>query len=267
MQNLHTHTVLSDAKNTPSEMAAAAVELGFSSLGFSDHAPMQVPNTWGMQEEKVPDYLAEIRRIKQAFAGKLEIFAGMELDSTSPGLPYPFDYTIGSMHYFYTEGKYYEVDHREEFMEALRLGFHGDIHALQANYFERVCDFALENSYPIQGHFDLVTIWCDHNPVFDTEDPVYQRLALEALHAVVEAGKIIEVNTGAMSRGYKVSPYPQRFLLEECCRMHAPILLSSDCHQTTTIGYAFSTVRELLVEIGFKTQCVLTSHGWDEEAL
>ena len=40
LQNLHTHTVFSDGKNTPEEMVLGAVRAGCTSLGFSEHSPL-----------------------------------------------------------------------------------------------------------------------------------------------------------------------------------------------------------------------------------
>ena len=37
-QNLHTHTTMSDGRDTPVEMIERAIELGFDSIGISDHA-------------------------------------------------------------------------------------------------------------------------------------------------------------------------------------------------------------------------------------
>ena len=138
------------------------------------------------------------------------------------------------------------------------------MNAMLSNYFQRVMEFACRDPYPIQGHLDLPVKWCGKDPLFDTEDPRYQKKALEALHNVAEAGKIIEINTGAMSRGYVDFPYPQTFLLKECLKIHVPIMLSSDSHQTDTIMFAFDRVKKLLLELGFKSQMILTANGWEE---
>ena len=40
LQNLHTHTVFGDGKNTAEEMVRAAIAAGCGSLGFSEHSRM-----------------------------------------------------------------------------------------------------------------------------------------------------------------------------------------------------------------------------------
>ena len=86
-QNLHTHTAFSDGKNTPEEMVLGALQAGCASLAFSDHSPMSPaadPDGWSMNPEKVPAYRAEIIRLREVYAGKLEIFLGLEQDIDSP---------------------------------------------------------------------------------------------------------------------------------------------------------------------------------------
>ena len=83
IQNLHTHTVFCDGKDAPEEMVRAAVALGMDSLGFSGHAPLDGQSGWTMAPEDVPRYRAEILRLREAYAGQLEIFLGLELDAVS----------------------------------------------------------------------------------------------------------------------------------------------------------------------------------------
>lgn len=268
MQNLHTHTLYSDGLFTPKEMAESAVFLGFTSLGFSDHAPMIPPSTWSLANEKLCAYMQEVRKVQKEMEGRLDIFLGLELDKNTPKLPFTFDYTIGSVHHFLLNGKDYSVDgSREEFLRALEEGCRGNIHQLLQNYFDLVVDFARNSPYEIQGHFDLPTKWCGKDPVFDPEDPIYQKMARQALAEVVRREKIIEVNTGAISRGYTSAPYPLPFLLKECLRLNAPILLSSDTHHINSIDCAFSKTKGMLKEIGFTHQRVLTHKGWQDELL
>ena len=82
-QNLHTHTTFCDGKHTPEEMIQAALEQGLDSLGFSGHSPL-AGECWVMEAEDVPRYRREILDLREQYAGKLEIFLGLEQDSLSP---------------------------------------------------------------------------------------------------------------------------------------------------------------------------------------
>ena len=66
-QNLHTHTVYCDGKNTPEEMVTAAIELGFDTIGFSGHAPTKFNIDWDMDEEALKAYKNEIKILKDKY--------------------------------------------------------------------------------------------------------------------------------------------------------------------------------------------------------
>ena len=101
-QNLHTHTTYSDGINTPEEMVLAAIQKGFSSLGFSEHSYIEnIPERW-LLPEKTPQYLAELDRLKEKYAGVLDIFKGIELDSFSDIDVSGFDYIIMQTYVLFT---------------------------------------------------------------------------------------------------------------------------------------------------------------------
>ena len=68
----------------------------------------------------------------------------------------------------------------------------------------------------ILGHIDLVTKLNRGNALFDEDDPRCRTAALEALHHTDPDATLLEVNTGAISRGYRDTPYPAVFLLRSC---------------------------------------------------
>jgi len=70
------------------------------------------------------------------------------------------------------------------------------------------------------------------------------------------------VNTGAMARGYKTTPYPARFILEEIKSLGGSVILSSDCHDADKLTFAFDESVKLLKEIGFTHVDRLTADGF-----
>ena len=55
----------------------------------------------------------------------------------------------------------------------------------------------------------------------------------------MSAGKIFEVNTGALARGYRTDPYPEREIRAYLAAGGARMILSSDAHRKEKIGFAF----------------------------
>ena len=113
LQNLHTHTVFSDGKNTPEEMVLGAVRAGCTSLGFSEHSPLAPfydPDRYAMEAADLPAYRSEILRLREKYAGQLEVYLGLEQDYDSPAPGPDFDYLIGSVHSVVADGVCLSVD-------------------------------------------------------------------------------------------------------------------------------------------------------------
>ena len=72
------------------------------------------------------------------------------------------------------------------------------------------------------------------------------------MDALVSAGKIFEVNTGAISRGWRTAPYPSRWALEQLKRRSARVTISSDSHSIDTVDCAFGQAQALLRACGFE---------------
>ena len=146
-------------------------------------------------------------------------------------------------------GKYYAIDHaRDVQQDYIDNVCGGDVLKFVRDYYDLVVKHVRESRPDIVGHFDVITKF----GLIDESDG-YKKIALNALDEVLKYCDIVEVNTGAITRGYRTVPYPAKFLLEEILRRNASVILSSDSHNKgTVIGY-FDEAVKLLKSIGFKT--------------
>ena len=111
LTNYHSHCSFCDGKAPMEDFVKSAIAAGFTSYGISSHAPLPFETCWTLSQERVPDYLQEIGRLKQRYAGEIEIYAGLEIDYLNeiqnPANSYfqalPLDYRIGSVHLVYTD--------------------------------------------------------------------------------------------------------------------------------------------------------------------
>ena len=78
--NFHTHSTWCDGRNTPEEMAEAAVAKGFSALGFSSHALLPGRQEGMLSPETISGYAADVRAVRDRHAGEIKIFLGVEAD-------------------------------------------------------------------------------------------------------------------------------------------------------------------------------------------
>lgn len=268
LQNLHTHTHYCDGKNSPEEMVQSAIAFGFSSLGFSGHIAMPHATGYAMTEERTALYIDEIRALKEKYEGKIDILLGIELDLYSEAPTDMYDYVIGSSHYVAQNGEKRDVDDSLLKTKAcIQELFGGDAFAYAKNYYDGVVRLAQTRKFDFVGHFDLLNKFCDYEDIFDMDSAKYQNLALEALHAVKEKYDVFEVNTGAISRGYRKAPYPAPFLLKEMKRIGARLVLTSDCHDARYLNCHFRESYEYIRSCGFDSLLYFTKQGWEEEAL
>lgn len=270
-QNLHTHTVFGDGKHTAEEMALGAISSGCASLGFSEHSPLPPsadPDGWSMAAEDVDAYRREILRLREAYAGKLDIFLGMEQDADSPAPAGAWDYLISSVHGVWADGVCLAADaSAQDFDRAVREYFGGDCLAFVEAYYRRVAEAAGADGAPIVGHFDVITKNNEGGRRFDETGPRYRRAALEALEAVMEREVIFEINTGAISRGYRTAPYPAAFLLRAIFEKGGRVCITSDSHHKDTVVCGFSEAAALAEACGFREAWVLTRDGFQPVGL
>lgn len=262
LQNLHTHTIYDDGKNTPIEMAYAALSAGLTSLGFSGHSVLHYKNEWAMTEASSREYDAAAEAAKAFFDGRLEIFRGIEWDHTSSP-PVGYDFVIGSVHHLTPVSPSCTVDESRAHTErALNEHFHDDSIALAQAYYSQYDSLARTDAVDIVGHFDLLRKFDEPLPLFDESAPAYLDAAIAAMETLLKKDKIFEVNTGAMQRGYRTTPYPSARLLKELLARKARVLITADAHSAEGIAYAFPETEELLKTLGFRETWLLTKTGF-----
>nr|WP_325211681.1 histidinol-phosphatase HisJ family protein [uncultured Oscillibacter sp.] len=267
--SVHTHSTMCDGKNTLAEMARAAFAAGCISFGASGHSHTPIPEDEGeVLPADMTAYRAEVLRLREAYAGRMDVLLGVELDSCADVTAEGFDYWIGSVHHMRgPEGGRHTVDWDFETLKrCLREQFAGNSLMMAEYYYDEVRRMA-ERKPAILGHIDLIAKFNEDGYFFDETDPGYRAAALGALHAADPRETLLEINTGAMSRGYRSVPYPALFLLKEWRAMGGKIILTADAHSADSIVYGFAQAAELARAAGFQRSVLLTLGGREERRL
>ena len=262
--NLHTHTDFADGKHTAEEIVLLAIDAGMDVLGFSEHSFHTHPTVFGMKSpERQQEYKQEIHRLKEVYADRIKILCGIEQDSFS-GIPTDvYDYVIGSVHYLSFGGELCAVDHSADVtLDAIQRHCGGDPIAYARAYFEAIARVEIDTQCDIVGHFDLLTKFDERAAIFDTSDPRYIKAGLEALDALLEKDVIFEVNTGAMSRGYRTTPYPAPIFLRRIAEKRGNVTLNSDAHHKDYLTYGFDKALQIVKASGIGSVLTMTSSGW-----
>lgn len=250
LSNFHTHTTLCDGNNTAEEIVRYAIDKGFDAIGFSGHGYTDFDFTYCMKN--MEEYASEIKRLKEKYKNKIQVYLGVEEDSYGPVEREKYDYIIGSSHYFFVNGKYYSIDHSFDcFKKCLEL-FNYDVITLSETYYKAFCEYILKRKPDIVGHFDLITKYDEIDVPRFLCNEEYLKVADKYMKEAIKSGSVFEVNTGAISRGYRKNPYPHENLLHILKKNESKLMLSSDSHAVETLDFYFNEARAILKEVGFK---------------
>ena len=262
--NLHTHTTFADGKHTAEEVVLSAIQSGMEVLGFSEHSFHPHPDIYGMESIQLQqEYRKEIERLKKTYADRIKILCGIEQDSLS-GIPTEvYDYVIGSVHNLAFGGEFTAIDlSMQDVQDAIEKHCGSDPMIYAKAYFEAVAKVEEDTQCDIVGHFDLLTKFNERAAIFDTTDPRYIKAGLEALDALLEKDVIFEINTGAMSRGYRTTPYPAPVFLHRIAEKRGNVTLNSDAHNKNHLTYGFDVALQILKASGIGSVLTMTKDGW-----
>ncbi len=267
--SVHVHSTFCDGSDTMEQMARAAFDKRLKCIGFSSHS-YTAHDDFGMNPKDMPLYITEAKRLKGLYDGRMDVLCGLELDSVSADLPYlsELDYIIGSSHSVSAKGVNYIIDGAvKNFERNVNTVFDGDYLKMCEAYYSQFASFICKTKPDIVGHFDLVTKYNERHHYFDACCKRYKDCALTAMDSILETGAVIEVNTGAITRGHRSVPYPADFILERISEKKGKVIITTDAHSASAItGYA-SDAEALLKSIGFVSVVELGGKGFYERRL
>lgn len=250
--DFHVHTFYCDGNDSPEDIVKEALRLGMKRIGFSGHSYTEFDTEPCMSIENTRLYQQEINRLKKIYSPEIKILCGTEQDYYSNMPAQNYDYIIGSVHYLKINGRYISVDHKPEVLAELIHECGGDPYEAAERYFELVSDVVNKTNADIIGHFDLITKFNEDSKFFDEDNERYITACNKALDVLLKTGKPFEINTGAVSRGYRSSPYPSKRILSYIAEHNGSVILSSDSHSKNTLMFNFSKCEELARSLGLR---------------
>jgi histidinol-phosphatase (PHP family) len=259
--NFHTHTRFSDGKKEAEDYCKKALEIGFHSLGFSDHAPVLFSNKYSIEPQRLDDYFSTILSLKEKYKGQLSIYLSLEADfipnSTHPFDYFrekaPMDYIIGSVHLVYHQMKkemwFIDGGDQDLWDMGLRDIFEGDIKTAVYAFYEQTMEMIETQNPEVIGHLDKIKM---HNKerYFSQKDDWYQALIEETLKLIKKKNAILEINTRGIYKGRCKELFPSKSILLQAQKMGIPMMLSSDAHHPDELNGAFPQALSILKNIG-----------------
>lgn len=270
--NHHTHSNFSDGNAAPEDYVLEALRLGFSTLGFSSHAPVPFKNTFALKEERMPDYRQAIRALQVKYAGRIEVYLGLEIDFI-PGLTRDFDYyrnllgldfVIGGIHLVNKGDELWFIDgpNFETYDKGLKEVFHDDIRLGVKTYYESVCRMITMQKPEVVAHLDKIKM---HNQgrFFREDEAWYLKMVDETLEVVVQSGCIVELNSRGIYKKRCPDLFPSLEILKKLNRLKVPITFSTDAHAPGELNTGMDIMKSTALEAGYKEVCCLTNGKWE----
>lgn len=288
--NLHTHTTFSDGKHSPEENVLSAIEKNMLSLGFSDHSYTGCDTSYCTDPASYSEYLETIRQLKQKYSDQIALYAGLELDYYSVMSHIPvfskslgngimdntyidrtklgfsmdeikkYDYLIAAVHYIIKDGICYPIDHSpEQQLDCIQNAFNGNVFDMAQFYYDTLCEHVEMIKPTYVGHFDVITKFS----LMPESDERYRDLARNALRRIIKTCPYIEVNTGAIARGWRKIPYPADYLLQTLLEEGGKPVLGSDSHDKNNLIFHFDETVKRLKQIGFSHVYIFNGNNFE----
>ena len=276
--NFHQHSLFSDGYKKPESYASKAVELGLTTIGFSEHSPLPFDNPFSLKEENVDDYIKTIDVLKEKYKGILTIFRALEMDFI-PGISDDFsfwkdrcktDYLIGSVHLvkpdnseelWFTDGPNFKI-----YDEGVQKYFSGEIKKAVKTFYYQTNQMIESQDFDIVGHVDKIKM---HNRgrFFSEDEKWYQNLIDETLELIKQKDLIVEVNTRGLYKKRSDSLFPDGYALQKVQQLGIPVLISSDAHHPDEMNQLFDYTQKRLIDFGFRELMFFENGKWVEKEL
>ncbi len=275
LTNYHSHCSFCDGRAPMEEFVKAAVGAGFSAYGVSSHAPLPFPTKWTLEQGQVAAYLEELGRLKDKYAGRIELYAAMEIDylhgDQNPSIAYfqhlGLDYRIGSVHLIYTDqGEIIDTDTgAENFKLLLEQHFQGDLKRMVGRYYEASLRLVELGGFDFIAHADKISYNANYCEDGVTRQNWYKKLREDLFALVAEKGIMMEINTKAFAKRGCFFPDQEYFRLIR--ELGIPVVVNSDAHFPELINAGRLEALIALREAGFQTVCELHGGRWQEVAI
>lgn len=252
LRDFHVHTTYCDGKDKAEDIVKTAINKGLKTLGFSGHSYTPMDTRYCMSIEGTREYIKEINILKEKYVDKIEILCGIEHDYFSTINKDDFDYSIGSVHFIFLNGKYYPIDCGQyDVLGIVKNLFNGNMMEFVKLYFSQVSNVIEKTNADIIGHLDLISKYNQRLNIFDEYSDEYREIWSKTIDALIPYNRPFEINTGAISRGYRDTAYPNNEMLKYIYEKGGKVILTSDCHKKENLAFEFDKYEKIAKDIGF----------------
>lgn len=275
LTNYHCHTFYCDGRADMHSFIRFALSEGFSSFGFSSHAPLPFPTNWTMEWDRMDDYQAEFNRLKNQYASQIELVIGLEIDYINEEYNpaharmqhLPLDYRIGSVHLLPDlHNNLVDIDCPAlRFRSIVDSSFQGDLDYVIRLYYKSLLRMIARGGFDILGHADKIhfNASCYRPGLLD--EPWYDTLVKDYFEEISRHHLIVEINTKAYLDSHTFFPDERYFPFLHSLGIRVQV--NSDAHYPERINYGRMEALQALKNAGYKSVTEWHHGGWEEKEI
>ena len=270
---LHTHTIGFDGDHTVAEMAMRASELGFKTIGISNHfilhpdilsAPCYGYSRRGHYQNIYCDNFDEImsrfskhrddlERVAADANINIRILRGFEADFFYyPKWQTLFQQAIKILQPDYIIGACHFVEHNGTLCNVHDMANADSVNRdiMLNKYWQKIRDASNSGLFSWMAHLDL-----PQKKLVGTDEKWIETEA-KVIETLKQNKTTIEINTG-LYRPYCNEPYPSPRIMKMVANANLPVLFSDDAHNVNQIMRHFDEAKQLAQECGIKNYLTL----------
>ncbi|MFX1323881.1 MAG: histidinol-phosphatase [Promethearchaeota archaeon] len=250
----------------------AAITKNLQEIGITDHFPLgayindpqfdEIIKRASMAVNEFPTYIEEIKNLKGKYKNEIDVRISTEINFATPGNaltlqkkvlePFmdDFDYLLGAIHDIkWHESPIIIMDPREGSDALNTYGFE----KINLEYINKM------NTLVDTGFFDIIAHFDNQRVLFRPNEPNYSKVLweklLNLLDKIKNRGMAIEINTSGDLKKIG-SQFPSDQIVKEIIQREIPIMLGSDAHRPTYIGFKFDEFIQKSKKWGLSQLCL-----------
>lgn len=252
--DFHLHSSFSsDSHTSMEEMIQKGIQLGLSTMCFTEHNDFGYPTPTDEPELdfllNTDAYLYDLIKYKEKYKNQIRILFGVELglqteyfrENAIFAKSHEFDFIIASSHICHGKDPYYPAFYEGRTdEEAYREYF--------TSILENIRKF---KNFDVYGHLDYVVRYGASKDL-DYSYEKYKDIFDPILEMLIQNEKGIEINTAGLRKGL-LDLHPCIGILKQYHKMGGEIItIGSDSHDTHHIAESFDKASDVLKECGFQ---------------
>ncbi len=261
----HSGQYCNHAEDQLEDIIKKYIELGFKKVGITEHIP-PVSDLFLYPDEiesgltvsdintRFKNYFKNIKNLKQKYASKIKIFAGMETENYTgyaehvKNLIFKFkpDYIVGSVHHINDVC----FDYSKQAYDKIALEYDSP-DEMYEKYFNLQYDMIKELKPFVVAHFDLIRIY-DKDYKNRLALPKIRQKIIRNLELIKSLNLVLDLNLRSLVKREK-EPYITASILKTAKKMGIRVVPGDDSHGIKQAGLNVDKAIKILDAYGFDT--------------